>query len=289
MNKIIKHLILFASLLLIFSGIQGQDIVFADAEFIKGNGIDRVSDLFVDRSDNLYIAGSFEKDVNLSGIKMPEKEHQSIFIVKYDSNGKIQYNKQISGSGTVNVHSLCCDKERNLYISGTFRKKCLFGDILIKADNWQDNFIAKLAPDGTFISAKHINANTKDNKTFLICNSDNHLFFVGSFYKRLKIDNKEIKSTSASDIFIAELNSDLNLINLKSIHGKNKLVLKDINCSENNNLFITGYFNDKINFDGKILSSVGRKDIFLAEINTSQFSANKDFVKQIRQYGSCRA
>ena len=287
MNKIVKHTVLFVSFFFLFSFIQGQNIIFSKADFIKGNGIDKVSDLHIDAENNLYLIGTFEKNGTVAGIEMQKQEHQSLFLAKYNSEGTLQYTKQFGGDGDITAHALTSDSRNNLYISGTFRKSCRFGDKEIKSARWQNNFIVKLSPDGSIMQVKKIDAAGKDEKTYLLCDADDNLYYTGSFFNTMTIDNKEIESTSGSDIFIAKFDNNLNLKNLNVIHGKNKDVLKGIAVSDDNRVFITGYFTDNIDINGKIYPSNGRKDIFWAEINdNSEANEGYEFVKQFKQFGN---
>lgn len=282
----IKALMLAIAVSLLNINSFAQDIVFGKAEFIKGNGIDKIAAECLDRNENIYLVGSFEKDGNIEGAKMQNFTHRSMFLAKYNSKGVLLYTKQFGGEGDITVHSMITDSRGNIYISGTFKKSCRFADIELKTKHWQSNFILKLEPNGKVISAKQIDAVTKDEKTFLVCDNKDYLYFGGSFYKTMNVDGKNIESTSGSDIFIAKLNEDLKFVDLHAIHGKNKDIINALAFSEDNRLFIAGTFTDNINFSGKQYISEGRKDIFLAELNVKSDNTNSEYIKQVKQIGS---
>ena len=285
MNKITKYIILYATFFFIFSLARGQDIIFKNVNFIHGNGIDKVADIHFDKENNLYIVGTFEKNMNIAGTEMQKRAHRNLFLAKYNSVGTLLFTKQFGGNGKINAHSLISDSHGNLFVSGTFRISCRFGKKELKTDAWQSNFILKLSPNGAVLQLKKIEADTKDIKTFLRCDKNDCIYYAGTYYNKLKIDQKEIESTSGSDIFIAKLKNNLDLINLHTIHGKNKDILNAVAFSEDNRLFIAGSFTDNIDFNGKQFFSEGRKDIFLAEANINSENKNSEYIKQVTQIG----
>ncbi len=286
MNKSnIKSIIFSISLLFVSVFSNSQDIVFGHAEFIHGSGKDKVADLHIDSEGNLYMAGSFENEGNIGGVAVERFNAYSAFIVKYSPDGMLQYTKHLSGTGDITVHSVCSDSENNLYVTGTFRKICTIGNKSLTSTDYQDNYIVKISPEGNFLWTEHIFANTKDETSVLLCDNEDNLYFAGTFYKTITVENKELKSESSSDIFISKFNKQGKLINLQGIHGKNKDILSDIACSDDNRLFITGTFTDNIDFIEKKLISEGRKDIFLAEIEMNATDQDLKFISEAIQIG----
>ncbi len=264
-----------------------QDYVYDRLISSTGSGFDRVSDMSVSENGEVYIVGTFRKDITLGGDILNSYGKDDIFTTKYNADGSLAWTKQIGGSGNEYSHSITTDNENNIYVSGTFSEICSFSGADYTAVDFQDNFIIKLDQNGNYIWSEHIKADTKSEHTYLTCDNDNNVYLAGSFYKKAVIGTKTLNSVSNSDIFIAKYDKDGNYVNAVSFEGNDKDIINDITCSPEGDVFITGSFKEDLILGSTTLTSNGKEDIFLARINNMTPVWSKQRGSLLSDYGKC--
>lgn len=280
MKKIITKLLILTVMFLINQQANAQQIVLD--KFIQAGGekTDLVKDIHFDKSGNLYIVGEFYDKAYFSGKRAKGGQNKNVFITRYSEKAKAKKVIVISGEGDNYISSITSDTENNIYVCGDFKGTADFGGTILKSSDYKDNFIAKYSPKGKLQWAKHIKADTKNEKTFIVSNSKGKLYYAGSYFNTINFDSFKLQSESGAGIFVAEMNTKGEFTGAINIGGFNTDVLNDIICSEDGSVYLTGAFKNKLNFGNQQLVSKGETDIFLAKLNDMK----PDFVKQFGSY-----
>jgi hypothetical protein len=97
-------------------------------------------------SNGVVLSGSFLSTLKFNHIEIsPEKDNMDIFITKVDSNGMMNWFKQIGGPGNEFPKEIVCDSLNNIYISGQF-KDSIITPVKILSSGSEDIFLAKVRP-----------------------------------------------------------------------------------------------------------------------------------------------
>lgn len=149
-----------------------------------GDGQDRVFDIAIDSTDDIYVAGSYD---NGSG-------WENAFVIKFDNSGIYLGNITWGGSSPDLAYAISIDSEDNFYITGSTQSFEIDGssDIFIAKYNGYLNLIwSKVIPGG---------AGTANSGNDLVIDDNNNIYLVGN--------NVSYPSGFASyDVFIAKYNS----------------------------------------------------------------------------------
>jgi hypothetical protein len=95
-------------------------------------------------------------------------------------------------------------------------------------------------------------------------------YITGSFSGTTTIGGQTLTSNGATDIFIAKLSSNGNLVWAKSFGSVSLDYSFDIDCEPEGNFFITGGFRQTMTLQpNTTLSSTGGFDLFTAKFNTN--------------------
>lgn len=109
--------------------------------------------------DDVLVAGDAREAVpDFGGERLPAGD----FVTRFDAEGNVAWSKTFDvaePSGHVNVRSLSCDADGNVFVAGTMRDGADFGEGMVPA-SISDGFIAKYAPDGTLVFAQTLNADS---------------------------------------------------------------------------------------------------------------------------------
>lgn len=230
---------------------------------LGGNGIDFAFSITGDSSDSIYITGYFTNTANFgSGNKTSNGEYD-IFLVKYSSAGNYVWSKTLGGTGTDSVYSIYVDSFDNLYVAGGFQQTVNFGGGNITSGGNYDGFIAKYSPTGVYERVKIIGGTGRDRVFSIFIDSDNYIYAAGEFSNTVNFGSGNITSSGKADIFIAKYNLDLTLQWVETL-GQSEDDLGRIICKDTSgNVYLTGEFQETVNFGYGDETSNGKKDVFI--------------------------
>lgn len=282
------------ALLLILSSLSfsvfGQDTYLKWAKQFAGNSpltYGRGWGIATDADGNVYSAGVFTGTVdfdpgpavfNLTPIST------DVYISKLDSAGKFVWAGQITGSFGSLTRSLSLDKDRNVYVTGTFQATVDFDPgpavFTLTSNGTSDLFVLKLSENGDFIWARNLgNASAAAFSYSTTTDSFGNIYFTGSYSGTIDFDpgpgTFTLNATPGffSDIFICKLDPSGNFVWAGSIGAAGQDVALGIHVDKTNNIYVTGFFGSTVDFDpgpGVFnLASNGQEDMFMLKLNAA--------------------
>ncbi len=260
--KKINLLILALSLTLVST--TAQQLAHQWVQYAGGKALDQAVDMALDDNNNLFVTGNFLDTIYFNTTKLSSKGSTDIFLAKYDKTGKLEWAKSFGGKSVEQVHALTLDNESNIYLCGKYKGTSQFAHKQLVTEAFSENFIAKLGKDGSVQWIKSIKGNTKGHKTLLAVDNEDNLYYAGTFYKTMKLENKTFSAQSSADIFVSKFNKKGEFIDAISIGGKGKQTLEAIICGAEKQLYLTGTFDNEITFEKETFTSNGKEDVFVA-------------------------
>jgi uncharacterized delta-60 repeat protein len=212
-----------------------------------------------------------------------------IFIARYNPDGTLKWAKHAGGLKDDIGGAITSLSDDSTVATGYFQGSATFGPgeinqtVLTSAGNL-DIFIARYNPDGTLLWAKRAGGSDHDyngDEGFGITSlSDDSTVVTGRYCITAEFGSKEASKTNYTiltsagyqDIFIARYNPDGTLAWAKSAGGTDTDFSYGITSPSDDSVVITGGFGETATF-GKgeinetILTSLGRRDIFVAKYN----------------------
>ena len=248
---------------LIYCGVFAQNINL-DWAASMDSSLFSLRSMVTDDLNNLYTVGFFNGSIDFdpgpATFNLTSNGLFDIFIQKLDSNGNFIWAKSFGGHLSDKGTSICRDNLGNLYITGAFKDTVDFDPgpaIYNLSSQWgPDIFILKLDSAGNFVWARSIEGNTLsdyDTGNSITTDALGNLLITGYFSSTVDFDPgaSTVNHTSLGleDIFILKLSSNGNFIWVKTIGGINYDAGTTIDTDTLNNIFITGQFNDAVDFD----------------------------------------
>jgi hypothetical protein len=238
-----------------------------------------------DSKGNLYITGQFVTNINLnpgnSGSRLTGSGFLSIFVGKFDPEGKHTWSAGISNNSVCRIFDIAMDNNDNFYLAGTF-----IGEVNFKLTSsintrirstgiGADGFMAKYDSDGKLIWVKQIESKGNLAMKTMSVTSDGKVYLGGEFRDTTDFDPSAAKFTLASpsttsrvDIFIAQYDQNGNFVRVNKLGGAGNDNIKDIVTGSDGKVYITGIFEETVDFDPSVtvknLTASGQEDIFLA-------------------------
>jgi hypothetical protein len=223
-----------------------------------------------DNAGNVYVCGGFLQSPNFNGISLTGSlVWYEIFLVKYNSNGTVQWAIPIGGTADDYIMDMQVDGAGNSYLVGTTTSSVVnFGSSsyqLSQIGTHENMFIAKIDPSGVLIWAHAI----EDAKVKSVdVDVSGNVYCVGDFsantlnFSGTVINNVNSSTTNITNAFIAKYNSNGSLLWAKAAGNKNGSYSYtstfDICADDNGNSYICGGTSgpDAFYFDNIVLNPI---------------------------------
>ncbi len=261
---------------------------FIWAKSMGGTSDDIAHSIFVDGSGSVYTTGAFNGNsdfdpgvgvFNLNSVST----NDNVFISKLDVSGNFIWAK-ILGGAAVNSDvgvSIITDGTGNVYTTGAYNGSADFDPgpgvyNLTSAGGYENIFVSKLNSSGTFVWAETFGGGScNDVGNSIAIDLTGNIFITGYFGCSVDFDpgpGVSNLTSSGTDVFISELDSNGNFLWAGNMGGGSIDVGQCIVIDPAGSIYITGYFQSTTgDFDpgGGVynLSTSGNNDVFIVKLN----------------------
>jgi hypothetical protein len=259
---------------------------FVWAKRIGGTDYDSGEGIALDLGANVYTTGSFYGTVDFNpdaGIAdLTSAGNKDIYISKLNTSGSYAWARNMGGTGDNDQgYSIATDPFSNIYTTGSFSGTADFDPganifNLIGLGN-KDIFVSKLNINGVFVWAKSMGGTNNEIGNGITVDPFGNVYTTGYFSGIVDFDPSVLTANMSGvggfDIFVSKLDTGGNYTWAKTIGGLNDEVGSDIAVDSNGNVYTTGYFAGRADFDPGAaivnLDTAGFFDIFISKLNSS--------------------
>jgi len=235
--------------------------------------------IVIDQADNLYLGGWFDDTISIADTFLIPQDGMDNFILKLTNNGERIWINQIGGSTAYTYKtSIALDTDNNIYVTDYFADTVNLNDTSLIANGNIDFYLSKYDLNGTFLWAKQYFDVFNIQSLSLTIDPNKNLYISGSYRGTVLYQNNILLTPyGIDDLFVAKFDNNGNFIWIISAGGSINDHGKDIIC-DNNNVYITGWFEDVATFGNIILSTYGsydNRDIYVAKIKDNTVQINQ--------------
>lgn len=217
-----------------------------------GRDKDFLSSMAIDSKNNIVLAGlTMSNDFKFADSLVISAESYDFFIIKFSTDGTLQWDKKIGNNSDEYVNSISIDADDYIYIGGAFASDNLNLSPSVILNNSSNNnttdiFLSKFSPDGIPIWAISAQGNNEDRCNGITLDNSRNIYAIGHFRSRdIYFGTTDLYNMGYSNIFISKLYKTLALIDYKSrnsyqILKSNDQLIIDYPEAINNN-FVTLY------------------------------------------------
>ena len=241
-------------------------------------GTDKGKSVTTDNLGNLYVTGFINDQVNIGTYIIGTSGVMNAFIIKMDSAGNYIHVKDISPrfSGGYKIRS---DKNGSIYLAGELLYNNYIAGFEVLGPTslvWRDAFLAKL---DTSIQTQWVNLvkgsfhNVGEDLAF----NDNYVYLTGCYsytadFSGISLtyngDGTNTTTINGSrDAFVSKYDLDGNIIWAKGFGGKDLDYGYGIDVSKDDNVYISGIFEDTVMFDNFQFISNGATDMYVVKLD----------------------
>ncbi|OQX77864.1 MAG: hypothetical protein B6D64_07650, partial [Bacteroidetes bacterium 4484_276] len=198
-----------------------------------GVGEDISTSITLDKSDNIYLTGSFEDTATFMDTTITSLGYQDIFIVKYNSSGEKIWLKKAGGDWGARASSITINKSGQLFLAGVFGGTTYFGNDSLVSNGMRDIFLARYNLSGTLQWIDNWGSEEHDSSSDLVTDND-FIYFSCRFGGETTLNDTTLTGSTAQIIQLSFAGEIVDYIQLGGYY-RNK-------CTINNSsaLFVTG-------------------------------------------------
>ena len=160
------------------------------------------------------------------------------------------------------------DLNGNIYITGFITESAIFKTENILGNGSQDIFLASYDKNGNFQWAVAAGGTLSDQGNHVQTDNQGNVYVTGQFQDTAYFETTALISTGEFDIFLAKYDNLGNLVWVVQAGGVSSEEGTSISC-KNQDIYLTGKFQETAYFDSDSIVSNGDSDIFLAKYNTN--------------------
>jgi gliding motility-associated-like protein len=207
---------------------------------------------------------------------------------------KTAYSQQFSWVRTVGASvnvggiSVVSDVSGNVYSTGFFAGNANIGGTAVSGGGTPDIYVVKYDASGNSIWGYYTTTSTSGSTypVHMTIDQNGYIYIVGTTTTTYGVNfgsSSIAASTIEPDVFVLKLDTNGNVVWVKSIGGTGAENVSKVDTDGTGKLFITGDFNSSTDFipgsGSNVLTSYGGKDVFLLCLNSNDGSYN--WVNQI--------
>jgi hypothetical protein len=263
------------------SSVGGYDVFYAKyepdgtlawANSAGGSGTDRGSAITGLPDGSVFISGRFSSVATFGKGEPNQTEltasgHENIFVAKFKADGLLEWASAIGGPSWDRVRGIFAGTDGSVWVSGSLGN--------VNDDGAGDLFVAKLDPQGNTEWLVSAEGETNSSGDYVSVAEDGSILLVGLFSNSVTLGPGEenemvLESAGATDILLAELTEDGELVWAKGIGGEGGDGAWTALAHGDNALFLVGQYSEQVVFgEGEenetVLSAVGSTDILVAK------------------------
>ncbi len=246
----------------------------------------QVGEIQVDPAGNSYITGCFNSatnfDIGNSSYFISSVGEKDAFVAKYNTDGDLVWAKAIGGINDDIGRSVFVDNAGNTYSTGTFSGTIDAdpgtGTYNLTNQGLGSGYVQKLDANGDFVWAIMNTRVGAGIQCFSIeADAQGNVYVGGAFSGTMNFNlagsGFNLTAVGSYDIFVQKLDSDGNFVWAKRAGAENLDYCRSIALGEANDVYLTGFFNNTVDFDPGIgianLASAGGNDSYVLKLDTA--------------------
>jgi hypothetical protein len=232
-----------------------------DMKWFKVGGGDEKDEIHAIHADNegdLYVTGSFEKQMIFDKMLIESSGRKDIFLAKYNSDGEIQWlRKGGSSTGDDMSSAIELDAAGNIYLAGSFSGNAYFGKVRLKSSGSEDIFLVKYNSKGDVLWAKQTGGMGNEHARALIMDGAGDVYLAGEVNFSYTFARNNIESGGDYNIFVMRFFENGDMTGNNQITGSGFKKATSLGIDKAGNVYLLGYFLQQVIVGDTQLSSNG--------------------------------
>jgi hypothetical protein len=237
------------------------------AKSLGGAGPDSGNGIAVDGGGNVYVGGSFSKQVELDTEPIVAVAGGDAFVARFDADGSLRWAKPFGAKGQDLVIDLAA-RDEQIVATGVLTGEATIGDEVIPAAH-QDGFVAAFDPSGRLVWSRAFGDESGNQGTTVDIAADGSTFLGGSLMAGSAFTGPVIKKSGFRNPFVAVLDRTGDPLWVRQFKATPSFARADassIAASPDGYAYLAGWFTDKLELGDETFTSDDAEDLMLLRI-----------------------
>ncbi|MDB5281185.1 MAG: hypothetical protein JWO06_260 [Bacteroidota bacterium] len=226
-----------------------------------GPNQDYASSLDLDDAGNVYIAGSYQNSIVFDTVHLSTANlYNESFYAKYDNNGNLVWAKTTVGNGSNLITGIAFDHHNSVFVTGFFGGTLRIdtGTVNSLSPSY-DIFLAKI-DEGAGLEWITRAGSSYEDEALAVCSDNNGNPIMTGYYSGTAFFGPDsVTHEYYDDVFVAKYDGNGNNLWVRGGKGPHIDIGFALISDNSGNIFVTGIFEQSINFDGNTLSCTARQ------------------------------
>jgi hypothetical protein len=178
-----------------------------------GTGTDFGNAINADRAGNVFVTGQYAGSASFGGINLTGIGGNEMFVVKYNTNGDVQWAKMAGGTGFDYGVGIATDNQGASYVTGNYSSTAAFGPFNLTSAGGTDIFIAKYDASGNIQWARSAGGPISDFGIGITIDSTGRNYITGGFFSTAVFGTFSLTSAGGYEAYIASISSTVSISN----------------------------------------------------------------------------
>jgi len=229
----------------------------------SSGGQDAANAVVVDPAGNSYYTGYFTAQLQFTGFSMNSVGGTDVFVVKVDPLGGVMWAARAGGGYNDIARDICIDQNGDVWITGEYLNGAYFGSTYLSGSGGMDLFVAKISPNGSWLTAYRATCNNYAYSYGIAVNTANDIVIVGAFMSQITFGSSSYTASGGTDIFIAIFAQSGGWSASWKYGSSGMDYAYDVVTAANYEQYICGAFSGNINYGSGTLYLSGSRDAFV--------------------------
>lgn len=235
-----------------------------------GTGIDQGTAVAVDSSGDAYITGLFQNTVDFGGGPLTAMGMLDVYVARFaGANGNHVWSKSFGATGSYSLpYRVAVDNAGSTFVTGKFQGTVNFGGGGVTSGGGYDGFVARYrASDGGYVWAKRFGSTSEDEAWAVTPDGSGNVLISGYFTGTVDPGGGALTSAGMTDLLLARYKiTDGSFVGAKRFGGSKSENALSVVMDGSGSAFVSGNFQDTMDFGGKQLTATGQGDGFVMKI-----------------------
>lgn len=227
----------------------------------------------VSPSGAIYVAGTFDRTVNVGGIMLTSvAQSPDVMVIRLNADGVPQWAVSAGGPELDEARGVAVTSGDGVAIGGTFGGTATFGTNMLSTQGFAGVFAAMLDGQGVFSWTTGCNSSSPTNMAFgwaMTMDSNQNIYVAGQMEGTVSCSASTLQSAGAEDAFVVKFNPTGAVDWAKQVGGTGSDKGWTVAVNGNGNGLLGGEFEGTAAFGSDMLTAKGASDAFVARFDSA--------------------
>lgn len=229
----------------------------------------------VDGSDNVYLTGLCNGDVDFGGGVLSGVGGSDLFVASFGGDGKHRWSRRIHGPTEVYGLGVDADSSGNVTVVGTFYNTVELPSGSCTSKGAGDLLLVSYDRDGTHRWSRCFGSSEEDGGSAdddappdVAVDGNGNIVIAGHTYGQIDFGGGPLNNAGNADLFVASFGRDGKHRWSKGLGGPEEEYGGGVAVDLSGNLYVTGVFYNQTDLGGGTLSSAGKADLLVVSLDS---------------------